>query len=57
MSLNFKFNLRLRVLSSGLSQGMMEDWNNGFRGIDGMGYWENQVNLVILSNKYMSSFK
>jgi len=23
--------------------GMMEHWNNGFWGIDGMGYWENQV--------------
>jgi hypothetical protein len=22
---------------------MMEHWNNGFWGIDGMGYWENQV--------------
>ncbi len=23
--------------------GMMEQWNNGLWGIDGMGYWENQV--------------
>ena len=23
--------------------GMMEYWNNGFWGIDGMGYWEYQV--------------
>ncbi len=22
---------------------MMEHWNNGLWGIDGMGYWENQV--------------
>ena len=36
---------------------MMEHWNSGFWGIDGMGYWENQVNPVILSNKYLSSYK
>jgi hypothetical protein len=33
MSLHFKFDLRLRVLSGGLGQGIMERWNNGF--------WEN----------------
>jgi hypothetical protein len=43
MSLQFKFDLRLRALSSGLGQGMLEHWNNGFWGIAGMGYWENQV--------------
>ena len=38
------------ILNSGASPqlecwnaGMMEHWNNGFWGIDGMGYWENQV--------------
>jgi hypothetical protein len=24
---------------------MMEHWNNGLWGIDGMGYWENQVDI------------
>jgi hypothetical protein len=43
MSLHFKFDLRLRVLSSGLGQGMMEHWNNVFWEIDGMVYWEKQV--------------
>jgi len=43
MSLHFKFDLRLGVLNSGLGQGMMEHWNNGLWGIDGIGYWENQV--------------
>jgi hypothetical protein len=26
--------------------GMMEHWNNGFWGIDGMGYWENKVDKI-----------
>ena len=41
--LNFKFDLKHRVLSSGLGQGMMVHWNNGFWEIDGMGYWENHL--------------
>jgi hypothetical protein len=36
--LNFEFDLKLSVLSSGLGKEMMEHWNNGFWGIDGMGY-------------------
>jgi hypothetical protein len=30
MSLHFKFDLKLSVLSSGLGQGIMEHWINGF---------------------------
>ena len=42
-SLNFIF-LDARMLLRGFAPiGMMEHWNNGFWEIDGMGYWENQV--------------
>ena len=35
--------LALMGLRPNWNDGMMEHWNNGFWGIDGMGYWENQV--------------
>jgi hypothetical protein len=42
-SLNF-ISLDTSMLLKGFAPiGIMEHWNNGFWKIDGMGYWENQV--------------
>jgi hypothetical protein len=39
-AVNFDF-LRYQNLEASPQFGMLEYWNNGFWGIDGMGYWEN----------------
>ncbi len=40
---SFYLYIKLVRFAHNWNDGTMEYWNNGLWGIDGMGYWENQV--------------